>query len=336
MDRIKAFQFGSFNSQALFCTKEELFPPGTSLFVADKNTAALVPGRENCPSVILNPGEEHKQLPGMEKILHKALDAGLARDSILCGAGGGVVTDMSALAASLYMRGCRLILIPTSLLAMVDAALGGKTGIDAGPYKNMIGTFYPAEEVRICPEVLTTLPQKEYLNGLGEVFKPAIIGDQHLLNLLKKERQAVLNKEPELLKEIIRRCVLVKGDIVEKDFKESGQRAFLNLGHTFGHALEAITSFSWAHGAAVVWGMGRALEASVKLGLAEAEWAKEVKTLFTDYGYTLDAHVSSDALLKAMDKDKKKRKGRLPFIIPAGPQDIRMEFLEPGFLREIL
>ncbi len=336
MKSIKAFQFGTFTSEALFCSKDELFPEDSSLFVADEHTLPLIPGRGSCPAVVLKAGEEHKQPPGVEEILKKALDSGLARDSVICGAGGGVVTDMTALAASLYMRGCRLFLIPTSLLAMVDAALGGKTGIDAGPYKNMIGTFYPAEEVRICPEVLASLPEEEYLNGLGEVFKTAIIGDEALLDILKEERRAILAREPELLREVIRRCVLVKGNLVEEDFKESGRRAFLNLGHTFGHALEAVSSFRWAHGAAVVWGMGRALAASVRLGLAEPEWAGELSALFKSWGYALEADVPVNELLKAMEKDKKKRKGGLPFILPAGPQDIRMEFLEPDFLREIL
>ncbi len=260
----------------------------------------------------------------------------MARDSLICGAGGGVVTDMTAFAGSLYMRGCRVILIPTSLLAMADAALGGKTGIDAGVYKNMIGSFYPAEEVRICPEILETLPEEEYWNGMAEVIKTALIGDYGMIDLFRSEKDAVKRRDPEILKELIRRCVRVKGTLVEEDLREKGRRAFLNLGHTFGHALEAVSAFRWAHGAGVVWGMGKALEASVKLGLADKSWAGEIKTLFEEYGYRLDADEDPQAMAQAMNMDKKKKGGRLRYILPAGPEDIRIEYLEPGFVLEIL
>ncbi|QEN07017.1 3-dehydroquinate synthase [Oceanispirochaeta crateris] len=336
MEIIKSFSFGGFPSKAVLCNKQELLPSDTALFVADHHTRELISLPEGLAEVTLIPGEEGKQWDAVDKILKTAMEEGLARDSLICGAGGGVVTDMTAFAGSLYMRGCRVILIPTSLLAMVDAALGGKTGIDAGVYKNMIGTFYPAEEVRICPELLRDLPLKEYMNGLGEVLKTAIIGDADLLQLLVEKREAVLARDTEILSEIIRRCILVKGALVEEDLREKGRRAFLNLGHTFGHALEAVSEFRWSHGAAVIWGTVKALEASVRLGLASPDWAEEMKSLFLGYGYELEALEDPQAILEAMKMDKKKQKGKLRYILPAGPQDIRIEFLDPDFVLEVL
>jgi len=336
MEIIKPFNFGGFTSTAAFYSKEEIISAETSLFVADTHTAPLFTLARTVPEVLLEPGESGKQWPAVDRILKLAMKKELARDSLICGAGGGVVTDMTAFAASLYMRGCRLILIPTSLLAMVDAALGGKTGIDAGAYKNMIGSFYPAEEVRICPEILNTLPEKEYRNGLGEVLKTAIIGDHRLMTLLKEEKDLVLSRDPAVLKEIIRSCILLKGHLVEEDLREKGRRAFLNLGHTFGHALEAVSRFEWSHGAAVVWGMAKALDASVSLGLADAAWAGDMKSLFREYGYTLTATEDPEKILEAMSMDKKKKGGRLRYILPAAPGDIRIEYLESGFVREVL
>ncbi|MDA3958379.1 3-dehydroquinate synthase family protein [Oceanispirochaeta sp.] len=336
MEIIKSFTFGGFPSRAVLYDKQDLLPEDTALFVADSHTKSLISRPEGLAEVILTPGEEGKQWDAVDKILKLAMKEGLARDSVICGAGGGVVTDMTAFAGSLYMRGCRVILIPTSLLAMVDAALGGKTGIDAGVYKNMIGSFYPAEEVRICPEILGDLPEKEYRNGLGEVLKTAIIGDAALLNLIKERRESVLARDPEVLAQIIRRCILVKGALVEEDLREKGRRAFLNLGHTFGHALEAVSEFRWSHGAGVVWGMGKALEASVRLGLAKPAWADEMKQLFLDYGYELEAPEDPVGILEAMKMDKKKQRGKLRYILPAGPQDIRIEFLDPDFVLEVL
>jgi 3-dehydroquinate synthase len=171
---------------------------------------------------------------------------------------------------------------------------------------------------------------------MAEVIKTAVIGDEELMDLLRNEREAVKAREPEILKEIIRRCVMVKGALVEEDLREKGRRAFLNLGHTFGHALEAVSNFRWAHGAGVAWGMGRALDASVRLGYADREWAEDLKALMLDYGYKLKADESPEAMLDAMKMDKKKKGGRLRYIIPAGPQDIRIEYLEPDFVLEVL
>lgn len=336
MDIIRTFEFGGFPCTAALYTKEEIIPSHIDMFVADSNTVSLLTVSEDVPSVTLTPGEKHKQWPAVDSILKLAMDKGLARDSLMVGVGGGVVTDMTAFAASLYMRGCRLILIPSSLLAMVDASFGGKTGIDAGPYKNMIGSFYPAAEVRICPDFLKTLPDREFLNGLAEVLKTAIIGDPDMLELIQDKKEEILKRDSEIMAQLIRRCLLVKGALVEEDLRERGRRALLNLGHTFGHALEAVTDFEWSHGAAVAWGMGKALDASVKIGLAEPAWSKEMKDLMIDFGFQLEAFAPKEDIIKAMSMDKKKKGGKLRYILPVSPGDVRIKILEEDIIRQIL
>ena len=336
METIREFIFGGFPCRAALFNKSEILPEDTALLVGDRNTLPLITTHENLEIVTLSPGEKEKQWPAVDKILRKAMEKGMARDSLITGIGGGVVTDMTAFASSLYMRGCRVILIPTTLLAMVDAALGGKTGIDAGVFKNMIGSFYPASEVRICPEFLLSLSDREFLNGLAEVIKTAIIGDPELLILMQEKKDAVLKRDPEILGRLIRSCILVKGALVEEDLREKGRRALLNLGHTFGHALEAVTNFEWSHGAGVAWGMGKALDASVKLGLAEAVWASEMKDLMTDYGFALEVFADKEAILKAMTMDKKKKCGKLRYILPVAPGDVRIKTLDEEFVRSVL
>lgn len=336
MKNIRSFDFGGFPCKAGFYDKEEVLPEEADLFVADRSTASLISLPSEATAAVLEPGERAKQWPSVERILASAMEKGLARDSLMVGIGGGVVTDMTAFAASLYMRGCRVILIPTTLLAMVDASLGGKTGIDAGAYKNMIGTFYPAAEVRICLDFLRTLPDREFLNGLAEAIKTALIGDPEMLGFLRERREAILRREPEAMAQLIHRCVLVKGELVEEDLRESGRRALLNLGHTFGHALEAVTDFEWSHGAAVAWGMGKALDASVALGLARPAWAEEIKGLLSDFGFSLEAYADRDEILEAMKMDKKKKGGKLRYILPVAAGDVRVRSVEEAVIRQIL
>lgn len=320
---------GSFRTEVRYLEASEAQNAldGAALAVFDENTAPLFAGYSG-PRVVLPAGERYKTLDSVQKILDAALEAGLGRDSLIVGAGGGVITDMAALAASLFMRGCRLRLVPTSLLAMVDAALGGKTGVDYQGFKNLVGTFYPADELVIVPSLLNTLPQREYLCGLAEVLKAALLRDPELWSLLAEQRPAVLDRQPEVLNTLIQRSLRVKARIVEADLKEQGERAHLNLGHTFAHALETASGFTgvWNHGEAVAWGIVQALRLSERLGLCPSAYPTRIQQVFEAYGYrTLQNDVSPADIVKAMVQDKKKARGRVRFILQRGPQDTLLQ-----------
>lgn len=273
---------------------------------------------EEDPVVIsLTPGEQSKTWTSVERIVSAAIDRGLGRDARFFAVGGGVVCDITAFAASVYMRGCGLVLVPTTLLAMVDAAIGGKTGIDHRSLKNIVGTFYPAREVRICPATLHTLSQREYRSGLAEVIKHAMLGDSVLFNTLRNDRERILSRDEYLLRDLVPQAAMVKVRVVEQDFREGGLRMHLNLGHTFGHALETITGFkTYTHGEAVAWGIATALRAGVNLRVTDPEYAATVCELLSSYGYNLSiSDVSVGDLAEAMQHDKKNTGGRVRLIL---------------------
>ena len=311
--------------------------PAGALFIFDANTKPLFPGDHPC-ALILPPGEEEKNFDSLRKILSAAVACGCSRDSVFYGIGGGVVGDMTAFAASIYMRGCGVKLVPTTLLSMVDASLGGKTGVDFEGYKNMAGSFYPAEELIICPDVLNTLPDREFLSGMAEVIKHALIEPSSWLDRLEQDREKILSRDKDILPAMIRDSLLVKARVVEEDFTEQGIRAHLNLGHTFGHALEKVSGFTgWSHGEGVAWGIVRALKAGVLMGVTSGAYAARVERLLESYGFrTGSSGFSPDLLLEAMEKDKKKRSGTVRFILQRGWGDTFQEEVPEQILRRVL
>lgn len=309
------------------------------LFVFDENTRKLFPDISSSVSVVLTPGENEKNWNSVNKIIEKAVKGGLARDSLFIGVGGGVVCDLTGTAASLYMRGSGLVLVPTTLLAMADAALGGKTGFDYQGYKNIVGTFYPAETLYMLPEVLLSLPAREYRSGLAEVIKHGFLKDRLILDILKKRKDSVLRREVTVMKELVTRSLEVKGWFVEQDFKEKNIRRYLNLGHTFGHALETATGFSTvSHGEAVAWGMAMALKTGTLLQETDESWAEEAGEFIKMYGYDTDYHknVSTDELLSAIQHDKKKKKGEIRFVLQRRQGDTFTTAVDTEVLREAL
>jgi 3-dehydroquinate synthase len=315
----RQFQFGAFASQVHIghaVVLPQAIRESRHLLVCDPNTAPLL-GADRPGSVVLPDGEENKSWSVVETVLEAATEGGLARDGIIVGIGGGVLCDVTALAASLFMRGCRLFLVPTTLLAMVDAAVGGKTAINYMGFKNLVGTFYPAEQIHIFTEVLESLPRRHYLCGLAEVIKSALLGDRELYTLLITEREAILKKDAALLVEIIDRCVAVKGRLVEEDPREAGIRAHLNLGHTFAHAMESVQLFSgWSHGEAVAWGIARAMDLGILLGITDPDYAEEVKELLGSYDFVLNARLPDPGkIIRTMRQDKKRREGQLRFVV---------------------
>lgn len=313
----------------LFHPEGTLPPLGQSggIYVADANTERLLRSSKGfdsrIPLIVLDSGEAHKNMESIEKILTAALEAGLARDSVFVGFGGGVVTDMTAFAASIYMRGARLELVPTTLLAMVDASVGGKTGIDFENAKNCVGTFYPASSIHVSVSYLESLPDAEFRSGLAEVVKTALLYAPKLHQILVERKDAILARDPSLMLEIVKRCVQAKARVVERDLRESGERMYLNLGHTFGHALESVAGFGTvSHGDAVAWGISRALDLGCRLGFTDPAYRDEVFPLLESYGWStapvhpaLTGRDAARDLLSAMKNDKKKKDGEIRFIL---------------------
>ena len=287
-----------------------------ALLVADTNTAPLCTAYEG-PKVVLQPGETAKQWASVSAILDAALAAGITRDGRIIAVGGGVICDLAAFAASIYLRGVSCTLVPTTLLAMVDAAFGGKTGMNYGGLKNMVGTFYPADMLIIAPQSLETLSNREYQSGLAEVIKSAMVGDQDLFDFLPQAYGRVAAREMEAVRIIVERSLAVKAAVVERDFTETGVRASLNLGHTFGHALESVAGFgSWTHGEAVAWGIVCALDLGVQMKLTDPGYAEEAVALIESYGFPTHAPgISVEALLEAMQHDKKVKAGTMRFVL---------------------
>ena len=338
------FQFGDFASSVKFSTSVEparFSSAAGVILVFDRNTQKLFPpaGMAVHRQVVLPPGEGSKSWSGAQRILQRALETGLGRDGLIVGVGGGMICDLSAFSASLFMRGIRLFLVPTSLLAMVDAAIGGKTAINLGGYKNMAGTFYPAEQIWIDVSVLKNLSDKEFISGIGEAIKTALLGDKTLLGIFLEQKDRVLARDPGVMEEIVRRCIALKGGIVEEDFKETGKRAFLNLGHTFAHALEAETGFKpWNHGQAVAWGLFQAAALSETIGLAESSYVAMVGQVLRSYGFSLQTlkGVKPESILKAMQVDKKKRAGKLRLVLQRGIGDTVVTEVEEKLIVQTL
>ena len=336
---------GTFHSRVYFSSPANAFDPPSAairepgIIVCDENTIGLAsPYGDRFERVIVPPGERCKRFSVLEQLLERFIAADLTRDDTVVAFGGGAVTDLTVFAASIYLRCIHCVLVPTTLLGMVDAAIGGKTGIDFRGYKNLVGTFAPAEEIRIVPELLASLPEREFRSGLAEVIKAACLADSELFELLKHDSSSVLRRDQRCIRTLVERAVRVKAEIVRRDLTEQGDRAYLNLGHTFAHALEAVVGLGeWTHGEAVGWGIARAMYAGVEIGITDPAWADEVISLLHVYGYrTTPVDVQPEALLHAMYRDKKRSGGAIRFVLQRGPQSNMLESLERSVIIDIL
>jgi 3-dehydroquinate synthase len=263
-------------------------------------------------------GETQKKLSTAgrlhERLAHRKFD----RKSVFVAVGGGVVTDLGGFVASTYMRGIPLFLVSTTLLGQVDAAIGGKTAVNLPQGKNLVGTFHQPRAVFLDPEVLATLPTREYVSGLGEVAKYVIIRDAELGSLIEKNIEAIRKRDPVVLEEIVHRCAAIKADIVSQDERESGVRAILNYGHTIGHALEAAGNYrTLHHGEAISIGMEAEAILSMELGIAPLEVLAAQNKLLKLCGLpTRVKKMEQKKVLAAMKLDKKGVDGRLRFVLP--------------------
>ncbi|NUN64746.1 3-dehydroquinate synthase [Pseudanabaena biceps] len=271
--------------------------------------------------LILPAGERFKTATSLQKIYDAALDHRLERSSAIVALGGGVIGDMSGYAAATWLRGIELVQVPTTLLAMVDSAIGGKTGINHPQGKNLIGAFYQPRLVWVDPEVLKTLPARELRSAMAEVIKYGVIWDRELFDLLSQcDRLDQLRYiKPELLQTILYRCAKAKADVVSKDEKEGNLRAILNYGHTVGHAIESVTNYRlYNHGEAVGLGMIIAGAIAVDLGLwSNDEQAQQVSLIAkAKLPQTLPADIDQDAIIACLSTDKKVEAGKVRFILP--------------------
>ncbi len=319
---------------------EYLSRNGNAFWVFDEKTVSLLPCVPQ-KSIVIKSGESNKTIESIMMIIEKALLHGSARDTLFIAFGGGVICDMTALASSLYMRGTRLALVPTTLLCMVDASLGGKTAIDYAGAKNLVGSFYPADEVIIAPDALRSLPDKEYMCGLGEVIKHAFLSrDENLYDFLLKNRERILKRDESVLEKLIEASLDVKKFFLELDPAETkGIRSYLNLAHTFAHALESISLFSLSHGEAVAWGLGRALEASNAEGYLDSSFYLDGINLLRSYGYDVDARISEEewpSFLAFLKKDKKKTGGDVKFVLLHGFGRLAMKSLDDDFVKALV
>lgn len=286
--------------------------------VAGYHLAAVL-GKIKAPEVIvicLPDGESYKTLETITMITDRLFDHRFDRRSVLIALGGGVVGDMTGFAAAIFQRGIDFIQIPTTLLAMVDASVGGKTGINTRFGKNLLGSFNQPRGVYIDPSFLSTLPPREFGAGVAEIVKMAVTFDADFFGWLETHR---LDDEANL-REAIRRCARIKADVVAQDEKEAGVRAVLNYGHTFGHVIENLAGYgSYLHGEAVAMGIVMANTLACRMGLLGDEDAGRIEKLLASYGlptrYTVD---NPDRFYDLFFLDKKSAQGKIAFILPCG------------------
>jgi 3-dehydroquinate synthase len=306
-----------------------LLPPDRAVFVVSTEDVwrnqgkALGAGWE---PIFLPGGEESKRLAPLEAAAEELVRRGADRSSVIVGFGGGIVTDMAGFLAAIFMRGIPVIQIPTTLLAQVDAGVGGKTGVNLRSGKNLIGSFHQPLFVLIDPAALDTLPEREYRAGLQEIVKCGVIRDPDLFRVLAERSDDVLARNPQVLDRIIADSVRIKAEVVSVDEREGGLRRILNFGHTFGHALEAETGYSgFLHGEAVGFGMCAAAHLAVTLGKLTRQEATIITETVRRYGpFPSFTGIRAENMLARLVHDKKTVRGRVHFVLPVRIGDVEV------------
>jgi 3-dehydroquinate synthase len=278
---------------------------------------ALAATEFNAQVIEMRDGEPHKKLATVEALAEKMLRMGADRDAMIIAFGGGVVGDTAGLLASLYMRGVDLVQIPTTVLAQVDASIGGKTGVNLRGGKNLLGTFHQPRAVLIDPSVLSTLPEREFRAGLYESLKCGVIGSPELFEYLEKVDAKQLRRNRERIEWVIAESVKLKAKVVSSDEREGGLRRVLNFGHTIGHALEAETAYRYfLHGEAVAWGMIAAAHITATTGRIDQNDATRIRDAVLNLGRLPKVEVRSRNILRLLLSDKKTRDGVVHFVLP--------------------
>ena len=270
------------------------------------------------PQMIMMPdGEPAKRLATVEAMAEKLAKMGADRKSVIIALGGGVVGDVAGLLASMYMRGVEFVQVPTTVLAQVDASIGGKTGVNLVAGKNLLGTFYHPRVVLIDPAVLKTLPDREFRAGLYEAIKCGIIGNVELFIRFEQNRARILKRDPTELEWLIAQSVRLKAEVVSADEHEGGLRRVLNLGHTIGHALEAETGYrKLLHGEAVAWGTIAATNIALSVGRTDSLTAGRIADVVLSLGRLPELNVSTTKIIGRLQSDKKTQNGVVHFVLP--------------------
>jgi 3-dehydroquinate synthase len=293
-------------------------------------------GLERCPLHLMEDAESAKNLKTVEALARTLVNAGADRNSLLIAVGGGVVGDVTGFVAATYLRGVALVHVPTTIVAQVDSSIGGKTGVNLPEGKNLVGTFYPPRLVLTDPEMLRSLPEREFRAGLAEIVKHAVIADRAMFAYLEKHLEKLERRDRAALAYLIPRNVEIKARVVSRDERESGLREILNFGHTFAHALESVTQYRrYQHGEAVAWGMMAAALLGHETGVTRADDVSRIVSLVRLLA-PLPAwpEVPVKTLVAAMGSDKKTRHGKLRFVLTpqigkaASYDDVPLDALE--------
>lgn len=286
-------------------------------------------------------GEPSKSLAELSRLYDALYDLAADRHTGVVAVGGGVVGDLAGFAAATYNRGLPLLMVPTSLLAMVDSSVGGKTGINHPQGKNLIGAFHQPSGVWIDTVYLDTLPEREYRSGLAEVVKYGVILDADFFSYLEMNASALEARQPNTLLEVVKRCCRLKADVVEQDEREeTGLRAVLNYGHTFAHAFETVGGYgAWLHGEAVAAGMVYAAGLAEKIGLLRGDLAPRQRSLLETFSLptSMPGQWPTDELIAVMKRDKKAATGRMRFILPTRIGEVKLvDHIGESLVREVL
>jgi 3-dehydroquinate synthase len=275
-------------------------------------------GDARLTTILFDDAESVKDLQTIELIVRELSRAGADRRSVIVAVGGGVVGDVAGFAAASYLRGVRLVHIPTTLVAQVDSAIGGKTGVNLPEGKNLVGAFYPPKLVIADPNVLATLPHREYRSGLYEVIKYGVIADPELFHFLERRMLALLRRDRSALGWVVARCARIKAEVVARDERESGLREILNFGHTLGHGFETATGYKrFLHGEAVAWGMIAAtVFALATERLNEADAARTIRLIASVGPLPTLKGIRAAQLRPILLGDKKSRGGKIRWVLP--------------------
>lgn len=305
--------------------------------VTESNVAPLYAGAlqeelakitDNVSLCVFASGEENKNLETVQDIYQHLIEIGMDRKGLLVALGGGVTGDMTGFTAATYLRGIDFIQVPTTLLSQVDSSVGGKTGVDFRQFKNMVGAFYQPRLVYMNMNTLKTLPRDQVVSGMGEVLKTGLICDGEFFREVADHKEAIETLDPAFMAGIIRRCCQIKAGVVERDPKEQGERALLNLGHTTGHAVEKLMNFKMLHGHCVGVGMAACAYLSHNRGLLTDDELSYILNVLKSFGLPVSVSgLGADDVLMATKKDKKMENGRIKFVLMKG---IGGSFVDPS------